>query len=146
MCSLLRKTSIKKSKRKKQKERRKEKKRGAHKKHSATLFCGVFCLIQVCCSLSYLFPSTLVSLTCLSQLELGTRKGQQRETSTLGYNSTLLSITDLCTTYNYLLVCLPKIHIFLYIGIDRDPCNLGATSSQLSRTSCRLHQLLFCDW
>ena len=78
MCSLLIKRSIKKSKSKK-KIKKEEKKRGAHKKHSATLFCGVFCLIQVCCSLSYLFPSTPVSLTCLSQLVLGTRIGQQRE-------------------------------------------------------------------
>jgi hypothetical protein len=73
------KKSKRKKERKKEEKKRKEKKRGAHKKHSATLFCGVFCLIQVCCSLSYLFPSTLVSLTCLSQLVLGTRKGQQRE-------------------------------------------------------------------
>ena len=142
MCSLLRKRSIKNKSKKK--EERKKKRKEEHIRNITV----VRCLLPYS---SLLLPIILISFhTCVSHLfiTVGVRNTYRpaTRTSTLGYNSTLLSITDLCTTYNYLLVCLPKIHIFLYIGIDRDPCNLGATSSQLSRTSCRLHQLLFCDW
>ena len=123
--SLLRKISRKKQKQKK--EERKNKRKEEHIRNITV----VRCLLPYS---SLLLPIILVSFhSCFTHLfiTIGVRNTYVPavRTSTLGYNSTLLSITDLCTTYNYLLVCLPKIHIFLHISIDKDPCNLGATSS-----------------
>ena len=57
--------SEKKRLKKKKNSEWKDKKRGAHKQQPIALFiCGFFCLVLVCCYLSYLFPSLFIINWC----------------------------------------------------------------------------------
>jgi uncharacterized protein YqhQ len=129
---------------KKKKKIAKEKRRdriGAHKEHSiALLFVVSFAL-----SVFLLLPFILVSLSCLSQLVLETRIGQQLGQvlwTFIQYCYLLLN----CVPHIYLFfVCLPSSTYILQISTEKDPCNLSATLSSVSRTSHRLYHPLLAS-
>ena len=112
--------------------------------------------VSVCCLVScflfvLLFPSTilifLISITLLSTILLShtwylRHFRPATRTSTLDYNSVLLSVTDLCAKYTYYSLCVFQAPQTLQISIEKGPCNLGATASQVSRTSHRLYRPL----
>jgi hypothetical protein len=149
VCSLLRKNikrakaikkfGQKKEKKKIAKEKRRDKK-GAHKEHSIALLFVVPFALSIFSLLSFI----LVSLPCVSQLVLGTRIGQQLGQvlwTFIQYCYLLLN----CMPHIYLFfVCLPSSTYILHIRIEKDPCNLGATPSQVSRTSHRFYHPLHC--
>jgi len=93
-----------------------------------------------------LFVATYHTCFPLFLSQIGARNTYMPATRTsvlLDHYSALLSVTDLCATYIYLFICVPsKIHILLQISIPRGSCNLGTTSSQVSRTSHRLYHPL----
>ena len=53
-------------------------------------------------------------------------------TSTLDYNSALLSVTNLCARYTYYSLCAFQAPQTLQISTEKGPYNLGTTASQVS--------------
>jgi hypothetical protein len=96
-------------------------------------------------SVFLLLPLILVSLSlCVTTSARNTYRPATR-TSALDIYSILLSVTELCATYICLFfVCLPSSTYILQISTEKDPYNLGATPSYVSRTSHRLYRRLLC--
>ena len=109
---------------------------------------SVCCLVPcLCCScyppylfvthLSPCYPPYLLSHTWhLEHFRPATR------TSTLDYNSALLSVTALCARYTYYSLLAFQAPQILQISTEKGLCNLGTTASQVSRTSRQLYRPL----